>query len=245
MTSNESPWFLRPLADNSAARVFCMPYSGTGASMYGAWPERLGQIEIVPIQLPGRENRSREPHFGTYENLSGQLVEALLPYLDRPYAFFGHCAGVLPGFDATVRLIDQGHPAPTHLFVSSQVAPHEKPYGRFLKMSSAELADVLRTLMRATGGAEPDPEMVELYLEVLIADTDAHRNYQIAEPIQLPCGITVFGWDNDTEVDSNLLGGWEAYGQTRFQLLEGDHYTFLSGPDALLNEIRQDMENAL
>lgn len=66
--------------------------------MFNAWPARFGAddgIEVCAVQLPGRENRMREPHYGTYEELAGHLVEALTPYLDRPFAFFGHCAGSL------------------------------------------------------------------------------------------------------------------------------------------------------
>ena len=34
-------------------------------------------MEICLIQLPGRENRVREPHYGTYEELAVQLAESL------------------------------------------------------------------------------------------------------------------------------------------------------------------------
>ncbi|MFD0382099.1 thioesterase II family protein [Streptomyces stramineus] len=66
----------------------------------------------LPDPAPGRENRLREPHYGTYEELAEQLVEALLPHFDRPFAFFGHCGGALPGFATALLLARSGLPTP-------------------------------------------------------------------------------------------------------------------------------------
>ena len=86
-----SRWLLRNPSPDSAARVFCLPYSGCGASMYHRWPRFLGDVEVCPVQLPGRENRLREPSAETYQELAERLIPALRPQLDRPFALFGHC----------------------------------------------------------------------------------------------------------------------------------------------------------
>ncbi|MEU9007634.1 thioesterase domain-containing protein, partial [Streptomyces sp. NPDC048551] len=95
-TTAPSPWFVRPRSDGHRARLFCLPFSGSGASAFSAWPAAVGDAEVCPVQFPGRENRLGHPHYGTYENLAEGLVEALEPLLDRPFALFGHCAGALP-----------------------------------------------------------------------------------------------------------------------------------------------------
>ncbi|MFE9814105.1 hypothetical protein [Streptomyces sp. NPDC005773] len=41
---------------------------------------------------------------------------------------------------------------PARLFVSSRIAPHGRPRGRFLEMRDAELADEVRTLIVEPGG---------------------------------------------------------------------------------------------
>ncbi|WP_242580806.1 thioesterase domain-containing protein [Streptomyces sp. MST-110588] len=117
-----------------------------GASMFNAWPRRFGDVEVCSIQLPGRENRMREPHYGSYQRLAQDLVEPLLPYLDRPFAFFGHCAGSLPAFETARLLVRRGLPVPTRLFVSAQVAPHHCPHDRFLTMTDDELRAELEIL---------------------------------------------------------------------------------------------------
>jgi surfactin synthase thioesterase subunit len=125
-------WLLRRPDDEAACRIFCFPYSGVGAFLYTRWPSRIGPAEVCPVQPPGRENRLTEPHYRTFPNLADQFVSELERYLDRPFAFFGHCSSALAGFAVADRLVEVGLPAPSRLFVSSQVAPHEPPYGRFL-----------------------------------------------------------------------------------------------------------------
>lgn len=239
-------WLLRRPKDDAPARLFCFPYSGVGASMYSAWPERVGPAEVCLVQTPGRENRIREPHFGSFEALADQLAEALLPHLDRPFAFFGHCGGALPGFALAVHLHQCGLPTPARIFISSQVAPHEAPYGRFLSMTDDELEVELSELTRALG-VEPHPDLVKLGLSVLRADLEAQKRYRLARPVVLPSAFTVIGWADDKEVPPALVGGWTEYGEqgaVRFVTLPGAHYEFLSAPRLLLDEMAADMTAA-
>ncbi|MFF5639407.1 thioesterase II family protein [Streptomyces sp. NPDC012825] len=240
-------WLLRKPKDEAPARLFCFPYSGTGASMYHRWPQRIGPAEVCLIQLPGRENRVRDPHYGTYEDLAEPLAEALLPHLDRPFAFFGHCGGVLPGFATALHLRDRGMPVPSALFLSSQVPPHEGPFGRFLGMSDEELAVELAELTRAMGG-EPHPALIEMNLGVLRADVDANRAYRLDKPVRLPSALHAIGWDADVEIRPDRMSGWSEYAEPgRFHpcVLPGEHYTFLDAPEALTEVVAAGMRRVL
>lgn len=233
---------LRRPSEKASARIFCFPYSGVGASMYARWPESAGGAELCRIQPPGRENRLAEPHYGTFDALADQLVSELEPYLDRPFAFFGHCSSALAGFTVATRLAAAGLPVPQRLFVSSQVAPHEPPYGRFLFMDDDELTAELVALTRSMGG-EPLPEMLDLGLSVMKADIAAHKAYRLAEPVRLAgVGVTVIGWDSDREVPAELMDGWRQYSDdVRFITLRGSHHSFLEAPLALMAELGEDM----
>jgi len=233
-------WFLREPSPESAARLFCLPYSGCGASMYRAWPRFLGEVEVCPVQLPGRENRLREEGYPTYEQLADDLADALLPYLNRPFAFFGHCGSALPGYETTVRLLQRGSPMPVRLFVSSQVAPHQGPAGRFLEMSDEALAEEVANLIVQLGG-KPRPDLVDLSLGILRADVEANKRYRPAEPTRLPCPITAIGWRHDVEVDHALMSGWSDCGETTFRVFDGEHYRFMDGPSELLDALVVDM----
>jgi surfactin synthase thioesterase subunit len=167
----------------------------------------------------------------------------LLPYLDRPFAFFGHCSGALPGYQTTLRLMQAGLPLPSVLFVSSQVAPQDGPNSRFLTMTDAELQLELASLVRALGGI-PDPDLLELGVMILRADVEATRRYLVSEPTVLPCRLTVIGWQEDRDVPVAQLAGWSECApaeRLRQVVLPGSHYSFLSAPRVLLDELAADM----
>jgi surfactin synthase thioesterase subunit len=235
-------WFLREPSQQGAARLFCLPYSGSGASMYRNWPRFIGQVEVCPIQLPGRERRIREQIFATYEALADVLAEVLLPYLDRPFAFFGHCGSALPCYETAVRLWQHKAPLPVRLFISSQVAPHHGPYGRFLQMTDPELVEELKKLICELGG-EPEDDLVAMCLGVLRADLEANKRYRPDSPVRLPCGITAIGWEDDGEVEPRLMAGWSDCGETTFRIFKGGHYRFLRAPEELLTAMAEDMQS--
>src|SRR5437870_4644362 len=97
-------------------RVFCLPSAGGGASVFREW--RLAQgddLEVVAIELPGRETRIAEPLRERVAALVDDLRDTLPT--DRPYALFGHSMGGLIAFELARALVAP-RPAPAHLFVS-------------------------------------------------------------------------------------------------------------------------------
>ncbi len=241
-TVRASRWLLRPPSPQARARVFCLPYPGCGASMYRRWPRYLGTTELCPVQLPGRENRLREPLPPTFEELADALAEGLGPALDRPFALFGHCGAAIAAFVTAQRLQARGT-APSRLFVSSQPAPCDGPPSRFLGLDDDALRAELARLIRELGG-DPVPAFVDLGLRVLRADVEVHRRYEPPAPTPLGVPLTVIAWTGDVEVPADALRGWSAYGQTRHHRLDGEHFSFLDAPPALREVLAADFAPA-
>lgn len=208
--------------------------------MYRRWPRLIGDVEVCPVQPPGRESRLREEPYGTYEELADALAEVLLPYLDVPFGFFGHCASALAGYQTAVTLQRHGYPTPARVFVSSQVPPHRGPHGRFLTMTEDELRAEVTVLIKELGG-QPRTDLVELSLGVLRADVAANKRYRPAAAAGLSCPITALGWRDDVEVDHRLMGDWADLAETAFRLLDGGHYRFVAGPPELLDVLQLDL----
>ncbi|MFD5824412.1 thioesterase II family protein [Lentzea sp. NPDC060358] len=233
-----SPWFVRPpAAGPPAARLFCFPFSGSGASAFSAWPATAGDAEICPVQFPGRENRLAHPHYDSYENLADQLVEALTPLLDTPFAFFGHCAGALPAYETALRLAAAGLPTPQRLFVSGQPAPHEAAHDQMLTMSEDDLRAELVAFLLGRG-LDPRPDMIDMGMAVLLRDRAAATAYRRTEPVRLDCPVTVLHWSQDTDVSLADLQGWRRYSDSvEFHVIEGGHYDFMGAPAPLLEAL--------
>jgi surfactin synthase thioesterase subunit len=234
-------WLLRDIEPFASARLFCFPYSGTGASMYGKWPRFIGSTELVPLQTPGRETRVRDPHYGTYQRLAVLACDDLGELFDRPYSILGHCGGALPGVELARVVKERAMRPPARLFVSSQVAPHEGPFGRFLGLSDDGLRNEIESFLLARGYS-PESSMVDFGLQVLKQDIEANRKYTMNYAPQLDCPITVISWDRDNEVPGRFMYGWSACtGETRFVVLQGGHYDFLEAPAALIAELDHDL----
>lgn len=226
-------WLPRPASPSATGRVFLIPYSGCGAGMYRAWPQQRDGIDFLPVELPGHETRYAEPNFETYQQLAKTMAVGLEPYLDVPFAFFGHCGSALAAYEVSAELTRAGMPVPANLFVSSEVAPQDGPAGRFLSMDDTELGDELAKLIRELGGT-PTAELIELYLEVLRADVETNKRYIVPDPYRLTCPITAIGWTEDDEIPYATMGGWSACGPTTSVLLPGRHHRFIEAPTDLL-----------
>lgn len=229
-------WLPRPPSAAAAGRVFCIPHAGSGASIFGNWPAVSGAVEFLPVELPGRITRFGEPMPETFQELAAVMIAGLEPYLDVPFAFFGHCWSALAAYEATAQLERAGLARPTTLFVSSQVAPQDGPVGRMLGMADAELVEELETTIRAQG-KQPHPELISFYIGVLRADIEVSRRYVVPDPPRLSCPITAIGWADDTEVKPAQMTGWAACGDTTFELFPGRHHRFIEAPLELLSRL--------
>ncbi len=229
-------WLPRKPSPTAAGRVFCLPHAGYGAAVFGSWPERLRGVEFLPVELPGRLTRFTETMPGSFGELAHDMIDGLGSYFDVPFAFFGHCWSGLIAYDVTVQLEAAGGPSPTHLYVSSQVAPQDGPAGRMLDMDDADLAAELESTIRGQG-KEPHRELVAVYLAMLRADVELNRRYVVPEPRRVTCPITAIGWTDDDEVRPDRMTGWSACGDTTFELFEGRHERFLDAPPELLETL--------
>lgn len=227
-------WLARTPAAAAHARLFLIPYAGCGAGLFRNWPKEWASVELLPVELPGRETRLAEPVAGTFQELAAAMIDALGPYFDVPFAFFGHCWSALAAYEATAQLERSGAPEPARLFVSSQVAPQDGPVGRMLSMNDAEMAQELETTIQALGG-QPHPDLISIYVNVLRADVDTSRRYVVPDPVRVSCPITAIGWTDDSEVDPEQMKGWPVCGETEFVVLTGRHHRFIDAPPELLD----------
>lgn len=223
------------------ARGFCVPHAGCGAGRFRSWPRQRSSVEFFPVELPGRETRLGDRVIESYADIIAAMVPALSPYLDVPFAFFGHCWSGLVDYEATIHLQRAAMPMPMRLFVSSQAPPPESPAGRMLGMDDTEIAEELTKTIRALGD-QPHPELMDLYTDVLRADVEASRRYRRPTPVRLGCPITAIGWADDDEVPPEQMAGWSKCGDTIFKVFPGGHHRFIDGPDELLSTLCSGLE---
>jgi len=229
MTSEAHAWLLfRPGRPDALLRLFCLPYAGGGSSAYRDWQAGFPpEIEVCPVQLPGRENRFLEPPATSMPILVRDLANGLGPFLDRPFALFGHSLGALVVFELCHELRSMGQPVARHLFVSAHRAPHlpdRRPPIHHLPDDAfvAELRRLNGTPEEVLGNSE----LMELVLPTLRADFTISETYRWTWRPPLDCPITVFGGRNDSETTPAELEAWRTHtrGALRVELLPGAHF---------------------
>ena len=112
---------LRPAA---RVRLFCFPFAGGGSAVFRSWASSLeSDIEVISVEPPGRLGRIHEEPVSDIKSFVDELIEEMLPLLDKPFAFFGHCLGGLTMYETARRLIHTTEFHPTHLFASGRDLP--------------------------------------------------------------------------------------------------------------------------
>jgi medium-chain acyl-[acyl-carrier-protein] hydrolase len=196
-------------------------------------------VEVCPIQLPGREDRIREASFKHLSPLIQVLTGTIRPYLNIPFALFGHSMGGLIGFELARHLRTQCDPEPTHLFISGRQAPQIRDrHPRLHTLPESEFLQEIRCLNGTPQSVLSNVELMQLLLPILRADFSICGTYTYIDEPPLNCPITVFGGTDDPEAPAEVLAGWSTQTLATFslQMLPGDHF-FLHDSQSLLLEM--------
>jgi surfactin synthase thioesterase subunit len=229
------PWAKRDA--QACVRLLCLPPAGGAASFYRDWGDSLpAEVDVCAVQLPGRETRLREPPYARLGPLADALAGAMRPYLDRPFAIFGHSMGALLGFELARRLRATEAREPLLLVVSGHRAPH-LPRARppLHRLPKAELIEAIRDLHGTPDDVLRNSELLELVLPAIRADFAVCETYVHRAGPPLACRLVAFGGTGDELVSREELAAWRQHTQGSFaiSMLPGDHF-FLGTTRAVL-----------
>jgi medium-chain acyl-[acyl-carrier-protein] hydrolase len=226
-SSNKWVLFQRP-TPAAALRLFCFHYAGGSAQVFHAWPGRLPpSVEVGAIQLPGRGNRLSEPHIRRLAPLSRVVAQELLPYLDKPFVFFGHSLGALLCFETARSLRRENRRQPTHLFVSATEAPHRRSLEEPLSgLPKSALVKKLHEFNGTPAEALQNDELLDLMLPTIRADFELCETYEYHPEPPLECSMTIYGGLEDREVEAERLAAWSemTVGACEVRMFPGDHF---------------------
>ncbi len=240
MSMTDNPWIVRskPHPDPSL-RLFCFPHAGGSAAMFFAWPALLPEaVEVVGLQLPGRGRRVREAPFTRMAPLVDAVRNAVVPFMDRPYAVFGQSLGALVGFELA-RALAEGGSSPEHLFVSACSAPHlHAPDPQLHALPDAEFWAAVEQFNGTPQEVLQHEELMRQLLPIFRADFALSETYQFTEG-QVSFPITVFGGLEDQIVEAESLEGWRQHTAAGFDqvMYPGGHFYLQASQGVVLKKV--------
>jgi medium-chain acyl-[acyl-carrier-protein] hydrolase len=231
---------------NAPYRLFAFPFAGGGASIYRSWPARLPGVELMAINLPGREARIEEAPAQSMDALMAQLLPEIAPLLDRPFSFFGHSMGALTAYTLTTRLAQAHLPQPDKLILSAFHAPSVPR--RRPDLHQLPDRDFLRQLIRyggIPGAVLESPELLRMVLPILRADFTVIETGGFPQAPMLGCEIVAFCGDLDAAAPRADMLGWRERTRAPFSLTElpGGHFFLKSAQDELLRLVDGALEH--
>jgi medium-chain acyl-[acyl-carrier-protein] hydrolase len=250
INSAQSPWlaYYQP-NPRATLRLFCFPYAGGSALVFNKWWDSLPPfVEVCPVQLPGRGNRLNVPPFTNIDALVKAAFAALLPYFDKPFAFFGHSMGASISFELARLLRREGRRLPLHLYLSGRRAPHildrDPP---LYDLPEADLLDKLRQLNGTPKEVLEHPELMQMMLPLLRADFSVAETYVCKPEPALDTPMTVFGGLADEDVEREDLEQWRQHTNAAFRLsmLAGDHFFLNTAQSILLQLLSRELSSLL
>lgn len=235
----------REVNPSARRRLFCFPYAGGGASAYRGWAADLpADLEVCPVQLPGRENRLREPAFRELQPLVAAAADALQPLFQLPCAFFGHGMGAAIAYSLACELRSRGRAWPEALFVAGRRAPEVPLRGEPLRdLPDAELIAALRERRAVPDDVLAHEELMRLLLPILRADFAVDETASFGGEPKLTFALSAFvGKDDDTVARADVEP-WaqRTIGTFRLRELPGDQFFIHSSRRELLEALARDL----
>ncbi|MEW2286667.1 alpha/beta fold hydrolase [Streptomyces sp. NPDC047841] len=212
-------------------RLFCFHHAGGSASAFTAVRNALApHIDVLPVQLPGREGRRAEPLARSMAGLVAELDDQLGPYLTGRYACYGHSMGALVAHDLVARRQARGDVLPVRLVAGAARAPQLAPA---LASSHTDSDDELVEKIVGIGGMSAEllryPDWVRPALELTRADLRLCATRSPSATPPLDCPVDVFHGVADPLVSEAEAREWAArsWAESTFHSFEGGHFFFL------------------
>lgn len=214
-------------------RLLCFPHAGAGASSMNGWASLLPSgIELIRVQLPGREDRAREAPMTRLSQIVDGLIDEVDALLDKPLAFYGHCLGALIAFEVARALRRRGCSLPVGLFVSGRRPPQAGTGTRLFDLPEPQLIEELEH-MGASSPLLTDKRWRQYYIANVRNDLEIADTYQYRPEPSLACPIALLIGDSDP---LPRIPGWgrQTIAQYEESTFSGGHFFSRTGIEAVV-----------
>lgn len=249
MHPDASRWLAIPRPNAWAElRLICFPYAGGTTATYLPWQSSLPQqVELVAVQPPGRGNRLAEQGYHCPDALVDDLYPILKPYLDQPYAFFGHSMGGRIAFALMRRIQREGGRLPVRFIASGSPAPDIAPKEDLDQSSDQAFISYLKKLGGTPQEVLESRELMAFYLPRLRADFSLAAVPTAYKGAPMETTLSLFAGRDDSQVPMDDIIGWRSFFRFGGELTEfdGGHMFIESDRQVVLSCLNRALQESL
>ena len=236
-TSTDDGFYRFPGRPNAGLRLFCFPYAGGNAQVFEDLADALpSEIETIGIDYPGRRSRFGEEPVHKLDLLVADLARSICPYLDRPFAFYGHSNGALVAYEMAKIVPRLYYRSPNHVILGAKRSPVLGPETPLHTLPDDEFIERLRDYRGTPEGVLTCPDVMDVYLPILRADFALSETYHPANLLPVDAPIHAIAGRGDALASPGMMQEWRPLTSSDFVLttLEAEHF-FLSNclPDVV------------
>lgn len=218
--------------------LVCFPWCGAGASAYRKLASELPlNIELLAVQLPGREDVFSHPPLRRMNELVHHVLGDIVDLPHSNLSFFGHSFGALFATETALALKIKTDRDLTTLVVSGSAPPiSSSPLTRY----SAEWTDDQFVCHLAEIGGTPPAllgniDAMRALLPAIRADYEALETYRFPRGSSFNTRLVACAGDQDAQVPDSELRGWRPLSTGEFitHTFPGDHFYLNANPRAV------------
>lgn len=227
--------------------MICIPFAGSGASLFAGWQRVMGnEIEVLPIQLPGREERIAEKPLTSIDDVVNSIIQAVVPVINgRKFVVFGHSMGGLIAYALTAKLEKEYDLSPELCVISASSINICTKKQRVSEMNDDELIQELSSY----GGMDEQllslPDYLKMYLNIIRNDYKLIEDFGASEKVKVHSPLRLYYGTEDNLFDKEDMKSW--YGLTSSvvteRVFEGDHFFIKKHVEDICMDVLDNIRN--
>jgi surfactin synthase thioesterase subunit len=214
---------------NKKTMLICLPFAGGNKYSYRSlFHAGNPYFNTVSPEYPGRGARISEELRSDLNELSEDLYRQVSPILNTgEFAIYGHSLGGLLAYLLTLKIIQNKHRAPKHLFITGAAGPSaaSRSERQLYLYPRKEFLEEVRMLGGLPEELLKEPEMISFLEPILRNDFKASATYihEAREPLNVPVTVITGTEESITEHDI-LLWQKDCACAVDFITMPGDHF---------------------
>lgn len=214
---------------NKKINVFCLHFAGGNKYSYREYVEKAPAfLNLVALESPGRGARMKEPLISDINAMVNDLYRQISDKVDKtPYALYGHSMGGLIAYLLTLKLRENNHTLPVHLFITGTTGPSATSRSEKKRhlLNQQEFLEEIRELGGMPDEILQNEEMLHYFEPILRSDFMISENYIHGNHAPLNIPFTVITGTNE-EMESEDIHLWqkETTCDIDFKKFPGNHF---------------------